>query len=208
MRKTRLILIIIGALYCVIAIPLVLYYGREFIGWEAIVIAISCIFLVVFVFYMISLKKYKQIYESYQRHQLDETLLLCKKLLKWNLNIGFRQNSYYIMAVIYFERNDDIHYEAAMSHVDLKKILPLKYYWQVVAFLVNDHLVEARESYRKFLDSLQHIRKRSIYEKHETILKSIFNFIDHKDEETLFNLKDSLQKTQSPRIRTYIESLL
>ncbi len=208
MKKTFWIIFIVSVLYLAIFILLDLIFGAAVMDWNVLWIIFSIMLFIVFVFHLISRYKYQKIYKSFQLKKFDETLILCKKMLKWNPNLFVRQNVYYIMAIIFFEKNDDLRYESAVKHVEHKKLLPLKLYWQTMTFLIKDNPMEAKMHYQKFLDSLTHIRKREAYATHEGVLKNIFAFIDNKNEETISNLKTAMEKASLNRTKNYIEGLL
>lgn len=208
MKKTMRVLLIICVLFVFFILPIYLILVQAEIHWDVILFEFSIVILIMVVLAFISTQKYRKIIQCYNLNKRDEALIRCKKYLRWNPESLSTQNVHFIMALIFFDKNDDSQFESSIKYVEHKKLHPPKYYWMTLYLLTKDHLIEAKACYQNFLDSLEHVRKRSIYEKLESILKSIFDFIDHRDEETLFNLKETLKKTQSPRIKAYIERLL
>ncbi len=206
LKKTFWVLTIISAVYVVIIIPIILIAEHAIIGWDVILIEIAVIIFLMFLVFFISNYKMKKISECFKLKKFDETLILCKKILKWNLNFSIRQNVYLFMAIIYFEKNDDLNFESAMKHIEDKRYLPTKFYWQTLYFLTKGNLEEAKANYQRFLASLKHIRKREAYATHESLLKSIFAYIDTKNEEAISNIKNAIEKASLSRTKNYFGS--
>jgi len=208
MKKAVWIIVILSAIYVLVILPIYLILSRAVIQWGVILIEFAILISIMFMMAYISVKKYRAIIKYYNSGKIDEALILCKKYIRWNPEGILKQNVYMIMVIIFFDKSDDDQFNAFLNNVKHEKLQSTKLYWQTMSFLIKDNLTEAKIYFQKFIDSNHNTPKISQYVIFENLLKSIFSFINEKNEETKRNLTEAKKNIKNKKVNNYIEQLI
>jgi len=208
MKKSVRLLLVLSLIFVIIILPIYLFLSRAIIHWEVILIEFSILILTIIVLAYISRHKYITIVKNYNSGKVDEALLLCKKYIRWNPEGILKQNVYMIMAIIFFDKSDDDQFNASLNNVKNEKMQSTKLYWQTMNFLIKGNLAEAKIYFQKFIDSNHNTPKNSQYVIFENVLKSLFGFINDKNEETKCNLVEAKKNINNIKVNDYIEHLM
>lgn len=143
------------------------------VRWNIIGIEYFCILIIIYIRTFIISKRYKNIMLHFKQKHYD--IIINNYRVSGRIHTIINDSSNIIIALSYWNMNDDETFFRIMNQVNCKKLLPIKEFYYCVFYYIKNDINEEKKHYEEFLNLISD--KVECYNTYDLAIRSLLNGI-------------------------------
>lgn len=203
MMNRRFKLVNIAFIFIIFVLILIRLNVETTFIWDLMIIILSAIFIIFFIYTRLALWYYKQIIKYFIKEEYEEVILRSKKYFKYFPKWLIGEYIYLSLGVTYFMLDNKPELLTYLNKINSERLLATKYYWLILYHLINNEYSEAKNFYVEY----SNYQNSENYPTYNYILTTIFSILEDETINKTEKIDELIKMITNKKIRSYLESL-